>query len=76
MDAISSRVLAELERGVTILEAAGAYTGESRPVLYCVITRSEVATLKAIVHECDPLAFMVIGVAHEALGEGFKPIKP
>ncbi|MEP7133991.1 MAG: YitT family protein [Chloroflexota bacterium] len=76
MDAISSRVLEELERGVTILEAAGAYTGESRPVLYCVITRSEVATLKAIVHECDPLAFMVIGVAHEALGEGFKPIKP
>ncbi len=76
MDAISSRVLAELERGVTILEGAGAYTGESRPVLYCVITRSEVATLKAIVNECDPLAFMVIGVAHEALGEGFKPIKP
>jgi uncharacterized membrane-anchored protein YitT (DUF2179 family) len=31
--------------------------------------------LKAIVNECDPLAFMVIGVAHEALGEGFKPIK-
>jgi uncharacterized membrane-anchored protein YitT (DUF2179 family) len=75
MDAISSRLMEELERGVTILEGAGAYTGESRPVLYCVITRSEVATLKAIVHECDPLAFMVIGVAHEALGEGFKPLK-
>ena len=75
VDAISNRVLEELERGVTILEGSGAYTGEARPVLYCVITRSEVATLKAIVNEADPQAFMVIGVAHEALGEGFKPLK-
>jgi len=74
-EAVSNRILEELERGITILEGSGAYTGEARPVLYCVITRSEVATLKAIVHEVDPLAFMVIGVAHEALGEGFKPLK-
>jgi uncharacterized membrane-anchored protein YitT (DUF2179 family) len=74
-EAISERVLEELERGVTILEGTGAYTGAGRPVLYCVITRSEVATLKAIVHEVDPKAFMVIGVVHEALGEGFRPLK-
>jgi len=74
-DAVSARVLEELERGVTVLEGVGAYTGADRPVLYCVITRAEVATLKAIVHEVDPQAFMVIGVAHEALGAGFKPLK-
>jgi len=74
-DAVSNRVLEDLERGLTILEGSGAYTGEARPVLYCVITRAEVATLKAIVHEVDPHAFMVIGIAHEALGEGFKPLK-
>lgn len=74
-NAISNRVMEELQRGVTILEGSGAYTGEARPVLYCVITRAEVSTLKAIVHEMDPHAFMVIGIAHEALGEGFKPIK-
>jgi uncharacterized membrane-anchored protein YitT (DUF2179 family) len=71
---ISSRVIEELERGVTYLEGRGAYTGNSRPVLYCVVNRTEVATLKAIVHEIDPDAFMVIGVAHEALGEGFRPL--
>jgi uncharacterized membrane-anchored protein YitT (DUF2179 family) len=75
VDAISKRVLDELERGVTVLEGTGAYTGAERPVLYCVVTRAEVATLKAIVHEADPRAFMVIGVAHEALGEGFRPLK-
>jgi uncharacterized membrane-anchored protein YitT (DUF2179 family) len=75
VDAISKRVLEELERGVTVLEGTGAYTGAERPVLYCVVTRAEVATLKAIVQEVDPGAFMVIGVAHEVLGEGFRPLK-
>jgi uncharacterized membrane-anchored protein YitT (DUF2179 family) len=74
-DAIAHRVLEDLQRGVTILEGSGAYTHTDRPVLYCVITRAEVATLKAIVNECDPHAFMVIGVAHEVLGAGFKPLK-
>ena len=74
-EAVSHRVLEDLERGVTILEGSGAYTGEARPVLYCVVSRAEIAQLKAIVHEIDPQAFMVIGVAHEALGEGFRPLK-
>jgi uncharacterized membrane-anchored protein YitT (DUF2179 family) len=72
---ISERVLEELERGVTILQGTGGYTGNERPVIYCVITRSEVALLKAIVQEADPEAFIVIGQAHEALGEGFKPLR-
>jgi uncharacterized membrane-anchored protein YitT (DUF2179 family) len=66
-------ILTDMERGVTILPGTGAYTGESRPVLYCVITRSEVSQLKELVHLADPKAFMVIGQAHEALGEGFRP---
>ncbi len=71
---ISERVLDEMERGVTIIQGTGAYTGAERPVIYCVITRSEVAQLKAIVQELDPQAFIVIGQAHEALGAGFKPL--
>jgi uncharacterized membrane-anchored protein YitT (DUF2179 family) len=76
-DLVSRRVLDELERGVTILQGTGAYTGQDRPVLYCVITRAEVAQLKAIIQDIDPLAFMVIGAAREALGEGkgFKPLQ-
>ncbi len=72
---VTRRVIAELARGVTYLEGRGGYTGNSRPVLYCVVSLAEVSSLKAIVHEIDPEAFMVIGVAHEALGEGFKPLK-
>jgi uncharacterized membrane-anchored protein YitT (DUF2179 family) len=72
---VADRILAVMERGVTILNGTGAYTGEARPVLYCVVTRSEVQQLKTIVHEADPKAFMVVGAAHEALGEGFQSFK-
>jgi uncharacterized membrane-anchored protein YitT (DUF2179 family) len=72
---IAEQIITELERGVTFLSGTGAYTGEERPVLYCVVSRAEIAQIKAIVHEADPKAFMVVGVAHEALGEGFKELK-
>jgi uncharacterized membrane-anchored protein YitT (DUF2179 family) len=74
-EAVSRRILEEMSRGVTIMPGTGAYTGANRPVLYCVVTRAEVAFLKSIVDEADPRAFMVIGTAYEALGEGFQPLK-
>lgn len=72
---IAREVMETMERGVTVLSGTGAYTGSDRPVLYCVVTRSEVNQLKEMVQEIDPTAFMVIGVSHEALGEGFRPLK-
>lgn len=72
---VSEHILTDMERGVTILQGTGAYTGAERPVLYCVVTRPEVNQIKALVAEADPDAFMVIGTAHEALGEGFRPLK-
>ena len=74
-EAVSERILEDMSRGVTVMPGTGAYTGTSRPVLYCVVTKAEVAFLKSIVDKADPQAFMVIGQAHEALGEGFQPLK-
>lgn len=73
-DAVAEKIMTGLERGVTKLVGTGAYTGEERAVLYCVVTRSEVNQLKEMVKDTDPRAFMVIGSAHEALGEGFRPL--
>ena len=73
-DAVAAEILQTLNRGVTLLSGKGAYTGAERTLLYCVVTRVEVTRLKAIVHEIDPGAFLVIGQAHEALGEGFRPL--
>jgi len=66
--------MVELERGVTILSGTGGYTGEPRDVIYCTVSRMEINRLKILVHDIDPKAFMVIGQAQEALGEGFKPL--
>jgi len=74
-DAVAAKILDEMVRGVTIIPGTGGWTKESRPVLYCVVTRAEIQQLKTIVHETDPKAFMVVGVAHEALGEGFQQFK-
>lgn len=73
-DAVAGKIMSVLERGVTKLAGTGAYTGEERAVLYVVVTRAEVNQLKELVKESDPKAFMVIGSAHEALGEGFRPL--
>ena len=67
-------ILDVLERGVTILSGTGGFTGKDRPVLYTVVTLAEVNQLKQLVKEIDPNAFVVVGIAHEALGEGFKPL--
>ncbi len=68
---IIPRILSELNRGCTEIEATGTYTGKPVGMLMCVISKVEVAKLKKIVNEEDPSAFVTICDVHEALGEGF-----
>ena len=74
-EAVAAQILKDLERGVTAWPGVGMYSGQPRQILFCAVSRAEVGPLKAIVRETDPEAFVVIGQAHEALGEGFKPLK-
>ncbi|MAT45404.1 MAG: hypothetical protein CL609_24005 [Anaerolineaceae bacterium] len=74
-DQVADIIMDRLERGVTLLHGEGAYTHKERDILYVVITQSEIPQLKEIVKEADSKAFMVIGQAHEALGEGFRPLQ-
>jgi uncharacterized membrane-anchored protein YitT (DUF2179 family) len=71
---VTDAIMEELDRGVTLIPAKGGYTGDDKSLLYCAISASEVIRLKTVVKESDPDAFMVIGHATEALGEGFKPL--
>jgi len=74
-EAIAQAIMDDMERGVTILSGTGGYTGEPRAVIYCTVSRMEINRLKLLVHDLDTKAFMVIGKAQEALGEGFMPFK-
>ncbi len=68
---ITARLMDEVGRGVTHLEARGAYSGKSQPVVLCVASRQEIMAVKRIIQEEDEKAFLFITEAHEALGEGF-----
>lgn len=71
---IAQQIMDELDRGCTEFEARGMWSRELRPVIFCVLSRGELAHLKEIVAETDPDAIVVIAEVHEAYGEGFKSI--
>lgn len=68
---IAERILEELDRGVTVLNGKGSFTGENRDVLYCIVGRNEIVRLKSIIHTIDPHAFVAISAVHDVVGEGF-----
>lgn len=68
---ISKKITMEMERGVTILNGKGGYTGESKEVLYCVVNRNEIGRLKLLVQGTDPYAFVSVNDVYEVLGKGF-----
>ena len=71
---ISHRIMAELDRGATVLSGTGAYSGQERTLLISVVSQREVIPLKKIVRMEDEKAFMFITDTHETLGEGFNAL--
>ena len=72
---IAEEVMSKLERGVTLFHATGAFSGEAKQVVYCVINRTELSQIKEIVHKLDPLAFVAVSEVPEVVGEGFSSWK-
>ena len=72
---ITAAIVSELDRGVTILNGQGAYTGAEKDVLMCAFKQREIAAIKAAVKDIDPAAFVIVCDAHEVLGEGFRDYK-
>lgn len=71
---VADAVLNQLGRGATGLKSRGLYSGEEREMVFTVVSRREIDSLKALVHAVDPSAFVVIADVREVLGEGFKEI--
>ncbi|MCF6159970.1 MAG: YitT family protein [Furfurilactobacillus sp.] len=68
---IAAAIIAELQRGVTYLDAEGGFTNTPRKMLYCVISPREVQTMRRIVERIDDHAFMSILPVQQNIGEGF-----
>jgi uncharacterized membrane-anchored protein YitT (DUF2179 family) len=70
-DKIATRIMEEMERGVTVLKGYGYFTKKDKEVLYCVVGRNEIVRLKGVITSVDPHAFVSVSIVHDVLGEGF-----
>lgn len=75
MDKVKEIILSDINRGATILPAIGAYKGESRDMIYTILTRREMMILRHRIREIDPDAFINVIDSREILGHGFKSLK-
>ena len=71
---IAKRILDEADIGVTFLSGQGAYSGNKRNVILCVVKKNISIKVEEIVKQTDATAFMIITNATEIYGEGYKDI--
>lgn len=70
---VKQTLLNQCIRGITMVDAVGAYTDHVKKVIYTVITRYELGEVKRLVREVDPTAFINITETVEVVGR-FKRI--
>ncbi len=72
---IRDKLMNDLQRGGTYLNAEGMYKGQKKKVIYTVVSRRELVILKTHINQIDPHAFITVSDTKEILGEGFKSLK-
>ena len=65
---IGQELLTSLNMGVTYLKGVGAYSGAEKTIVFCVVSRLEMAKMKEIIKNIDPHAFISVVDVHEAYG--------
>lgn len=70
-DEVSKAMISNSPRGVSIIPAKGAYSGESNNMLICVARKHEIRKLIKIVKSIDPKTFIIVSEANEIFGNGF-----
>ena len=68
---VSTAMISSSRRGVTIIPAVGAYTGEDKNLLICVARKHEINALIKTVKSVDSETFIIVSEANEILGKGF-----
>lgn len=68
---ISKKIMVELGRGVTIIEATGAFSAKKKNTIICLVGRQDVLKLKQIIKKADSTSFAFVLPATEVLGNGF-----
>jgi len=69
-EAIAHEIMDTMQRGVTLVNGQGGYTGNELKILYSVITFQELSRFKELVRQHDPSAFVVVTETLEVMGKG------
>lgn len=65
---IGDSIIKELNISVTYMKGKGGYSGKEQTIIYCVVSRLEIAKIKTLIRENDPSAFYFIQDVHEVEG--------
>ena len=66
---ISEEIFKQVNRGVTFLQAQGAYSGRPKEVIFTITTLTELPKLKNVIFGIDPKAFVVVNSTLEVIGQ-------
>ncbi len=60
-----------LKHGVSTIRVTGAYSGQEKSLVLCVIQKSQLITARKIINQVDPQAFAYVENVKEVIGKGF-----
>ena len=72
---IAERIGKEVQRGVTIIDGKGWYTGEQTKILLVMVKKPEASQIFRIIKEMDKDAFMSVNNVMGVYGKGFETIR-
>ena len=70
-DLIAKDIHEVLERGTTVFDITGGYTGKKKKMLMVIVSEDQYNGVKQIIDKYDPSAFVIISEAKDVNGEGF-----
>lgn len=72
---IMQGIFDRLDRGATILDGRGGWTGEKKEIVMTMVTNVQVKQLEEVVYSVDPEAFTITGSGFHVVGSGFSSRK-
>ena len=70
-EVINKEIIEKVDRGSTIIDVVGGYTGEPRKMIMVSFTVNQYAEILNVINRNDKNAFVTIHRAHEINGEGW-----
>lgn len=71
---IQAEIVKSLHRGVSLIKGTGAYSGQEKQVLLCVVKRQQIVEIRRIIKNIDQKAFVIVTDARDVFGKGFENI--